>query len=369
MPTEASGVRKTPLNNVIRRSGGRCVEFAGWEMPVQFQSVIEEHLAVRTRAGLFDVSHMGEIGVEGPEALAFLEHVTPNSVSRLEEGQVQYSAILTPRATFVDDILVYRRGRDRFLICVNASNVEKDFRYLQENASGRRARVENLSDSYAQLALQGPRAAAILGRIADQAVAGVPWYHFIEGSIGGAPAILSRTGYTGEDGFEIYLAPKDAEKAWLSLMEAGKEDGLVPCGLGARDTLRLEARLMLYGNDIDDTVTPLEAGIGFIVKLEKGKFLGSEILREQKERGVTRKLAGFEMTGRGIARHGYPLRVGGREVGKVTSGSYAPFLKKNVGLGYVPAGSAAVGQEVEVVIRDSAVPGRIVRTPFYKRQA
>jgi len=369
LPTEASGVRKTPLTDLIRRSGARCVDFAGWDMPVQFRSVIEEHMAVRTRAGLFDVSHMGEIEVAGEDALAFLEHVTPNHVSRLEEGQVQYSALLTPRATFVDDILVYRRGRDRFLLCVNASNTEKDFRYLRESAAGRRLRVENLSSSYAQIALQGPRAAAILGRVADQSVDGIPWYHFSEGSLGGAPAILSRTGYTGEDGFEIYLAPEDAEKAWVSLMEAGKEDGITPCGLAARDTLRLEARLMLYGNDIDDTVTPLEAGIAFIVKLEKGKFLGSEILREQKERGVARKLAGFEMTGRGIARHGHPLRVGGREVGKVTSGSYAPFLKKNIALGYVPSGSAVVGQEIEVVIRDNAVPGRIVQTPFYKRQA
>ncbi len=368
MPTDASGLRKTPLNDVIHRTGARCVEFAGWDMPVQFTSVIEEHLAVRTRAGLFDVSHMGESQVEGPDALAFLDHVTPNWVSRMEEGQVQYSAILTPRATFVDDVLVYRRGRDRFLICVNASNAEKDYRYLRESAAGRRVRVEDRSASYAQLALQGPRSAGILARVADQAVAGIPWYHFIEGSLRKAPALISRTGYTGEDGFEIYLAPADAEKAWLALMEAGQEDGLVPCGLGARDTLRLESRLMLYGNDIDDTVTPLEAGLAFIVKLEKGEFLGSEILRAQKERGVTRRLAGFEMTGRGIARHGYPMRIGGRDSGPVTSGSYAPFLRKNIGLGYVPAG-AAVGDGIEVIIRESAVPGRIVKTPFYKRQA
>jgi aminomethyltransferase len=367
--TDASGALKTPLNDVIRRSGARCVEFAGWDMPVQFSSVIEEHLAVRNRAGLFDVSHMGEIEVAGEEALPFLEHVTPNDVSRLEEGQVEYSAILTPRATFVDDVLVYRRGRDRFLVCVNASNTEKDFRYLRESAAGRRVRVENVSASYAQLALQGPLSAGVLAQVADQKVDGIPSYHFIEGSLGGSPALLSRTGYTGEDGFEIYLAPKDAEKAWLALMEAGKKDGLVPCGLGARDTLRLEARLMLYGNDIDDTVTPLEAGLNFIVKLEKGEFLGSEILRAQKEQGPARKLVGFEMTGRGIARPGYPLRAGGREVGKVTSGSYAPFLKKNIALGYVPAELSRVGQEIEVIIRDSAVPGQVVKTPFYKRHA
>jgi aminomethyltransferase len=367
--TEASGLLKTPLNDVIHRSGARCVDFAGWDMPVQFQSVIEEHLAVRTRAGLFDVSHMGEIEVTGEEALPFLQHVTPNDVSRLEAGHAQYSALLTSRATFVDDILVYRLGRNRFLLCVNASNAGKDFDHIQRQAAGRNVRVENVSARYAQLALQGPRAVSILGRVSDQPVAGIPSYHFIEGTLGGARALVSRTGYTGEDGFEIYLAPPDAEKVWLSLLEAGKEDGILPCGLGARDTLRLEARLPLYGNDIDDTVTPLEAGLSFIVKLEKGDFLGADVLRAQRQNGVTRKLVGFEMTGRGIARHGYPLLMEGQEVGKVTSGSHAPFLKKSIGMGYVPADSARIGREIEVVIRDTAVPGRIVKTPFYKRQA
>ena len=251
---------------------------------------------------------------------------------------------------------------------MNASNTGKDFDHLQRQASGRKVRVENVSDRYAQLALQGPRAVSILERVSDQPVAGTRSYHFIEGTLGGARALLSRTGYTGEDGFEIYLAPRDAEKVWLSLLEAGREDGILPCGLGARDTLRLEARLPLYGNDIDDTVTPLEAGLSFIVKLEKGDFLGAEVLRSQQQNGVTRKLVGFEMTGRGIARHGYPLRMEGREVGKVTSGSHAPFLKKSIGLGYVPADSAGIGREIEVVIRETAVPGRIVKTPFYKRQ-
>ena len=366
MQQEAPGLRTTPLIDVIRKAGAKLVDFAGWEMPVQFRSVLEEHLAVRSRAGLFDVSHMGEIRVEGRDALGLLQKLTPNDVAKLVPGQAQYTALLTPQATFVDDILVYRRDEQRFLLCVNASNVEKDFRFVRENAGGA-VRVEDASSEYAQLALQGPRAADILGRIADQEVRSIPSYHFIEGSVLGSPAILSRTGYTGEDGFEIYLAPESAEKIWLALLEEGREDGLIPCGLGARDTLRLEARMPLYGNDIDETVTPLEAGLGFMVHLDKGDFLGAVILRRQKERGVEKKLMGFELTDRGIPRHGYPLRAGGREVGSVTSGTFSPSLKKSIGLGYFPAASARIGETIEVVIRGNAVSGQIVKTPFYKR--
>ena len=366
MQQEAPGLRNTPLNEVIRQAGAKLVDFAGWEMPVQFRSVLEEHQAVRTRAGLFDVSHMGEIRVEGQGSLALLQRLTPNDVGKLVPGQAQYTALLTPQATFVDDILVYRRDEQRFLLCVNASNVEKDFRYVRENAAGQ-VRVEDASSEYAQLALQGPRAAAILGRVADQSVEAVPGYHFIEGSVRGAPALLSRTGYTGEDGFEIYLAPGQAAQVWLDLLQAGREDGLIPCGLGARDTLRLEARMPLYGNDIDETVTPLEAGLGFMVHLDKGDFLGSAILRRQKERGVEKKLMGFELTDRGIPRHGYPLRAGGSEVGCVTSGTFSPSLKKSIGLGYIPSASARIGETIEVIIRGNAVSGRIVKTPFYKR--
>jgi len=363
---EAAGLRKTPLNETFRKAGARLVDFAGWEMPVQFGSVIEEHLAVRTRAGLFDVSHMGEILVDGPAAMPLLQRLTPNDVAKLSVGQAQYTALLTPRATFVDDILIYRRAEDRFLLCVNASNTTKDFRYLREHA-GEGVRVEDASAEYAQLALQGPRAAAILSRVAGPEVEEIPGYHFIEKSLRGSQAILSRTGYTGEDGFEIYLAPKEAAGLWSDLMIAGQEAGLAPCGLGARDTLRLEARMPLYGNDIDETVTPFEAGVGFMVHLEKGEFLGAEVLRRQKAEGVARKLVGFELTGRGIPRHGYPLKVRGNEVGQVTSGTFAPYLKKSIGLGYVPAEAARVGEDIEVVIRGGAVPGRIVKTPFYKR--
>ncbi len=366
MQPEAGGLRKTPLNAIIRSLGAKMVDFAGWDMPVQFRSVIDEHLAVRTRAGLFDVSHMGEILVEGAGALDFVQRLTPNDVAALSAGQAHYSALLTERGTFVDDILVYRRDAERFLLCVNASNIEKDFGHVRGQAPPG-VRVEDASGRYAQLALQGPSAAAILARVAGPEVAKIGSFHFVEGKVLGWSAILSRTGYTGEDGFEIYLEPSGAEPLYRALMDAGEADGLIPCGLGARDTLRLEARMPLYGNDIDDTTTPLEAGLGFMVHLEKEQFLGSEVLRRQKEEGVSRRLAGFELTGRGIPRHGYPLRVDGREVGPVTSGTFSPFLKKSIGLGYFPVEAARVGREIEVVIRGQGVSGKIVKTPFYKR--
>src|SRR5262245_49379821 len=302
MPSESSGVRKTPLHALIEASGARLIDFAGWEMPVQFSSVNEEHLAVRERAGLFDVSHMGEIAVRGKDSLSLLQHLTPNDVARLEVGQAQYTALLTPRATFVDDVLIYRIEDDAYLLCVNAANTEKDFRYVREDARGR-ATVEDVSAEYAQLAIQGPRAASILARVAGAAVERLPSYRFIAPTLNGAPALISRTGYTGEDGFEIYAAPSAATGIWESLMKEGRGEGLIPCGLGARDTLRLEARLPLYGNDIDETVTPLEAGLSFIVKLDKGEFLGSAILKRQREEGVPRRLVGFELTERGIPRH------------------------------------------------------------------
>ena len=368
MPSETSGLRKTPLHDLMLSSGARLVDFAGWEMPVQFTSVIEEHLAVREKAGLFDVSHMGEVAVRGKGSLTLLQRLTPNDVARLEVGQAQYTALLTPRATFVDDVLIYKRKDDAYLLCVNAANTEKDFRYLRENASAE-TQVEDVSADYGQIALQGPRAATILTRLAGTAVERLPSYRFIETTLNGSPVLISRTGYTGEDGFEIYCAPAATVGIWESLMEAGKGEGLRPCGLGARDTLRLEARLPLYGNDIDETVTPLEAGLSFIVKLEKGEFLGSAVLKRQREEGVVRRLVGFELTERGIPRHGYPLRVAGRDSGAVTSGTFAPFLKKSIGLGYVPAEHSMVGREIRVEIRGSEVPGKIVKTPFYQRRA
>jgi len=358
---------KTPLNGIVRRAGAKMVNFAGWDMPVQFRSVVEEHLAVRNHAGLFDVSHMGEILVKGKDAFDCVQYLTPNNVARLSPGQVQYSALLTPRGTFVDDILVYRRGEADFLLCVNASNIQKDYQWIQSQARGE-VEVEDASSRFAQLALQGPKAAGILAEVADPRLADLPSYHFVEGKVGGISALISRTGYTGEDGFEIYLAPEGAEQVWSDLLRVGATEGLQPAGLAARDTLRLEARLPLYGNDIDDTVTPLEAGLSFMVRLDSGDFLGAEVLREQKTAGISRKLAGFELTDRGIARHGHSVRVEGREVGEVTSGTFAPFLKRSIGLAYLPAAQFELGKELEIVIREKRVRGKVVKTPFYKRK-
>jgi aminomethyltransferase len=361
-------IKKTPLNDVHRAAGARMVEFAGWDMPVQYTGVMDEHLAVRTKAGLFDVSHMGEITIEGPRALDSVQHLTCNDASKLSPGQAQYTAFTTGKGTFVDDVIVYRRAEDRFFICVNAGNEPKDFAWVQSHVlPGATAR--NLSSEYAQIAIQGPRAVTILRGIAEADVEALKPFTFVEGAVSGVPGLIARTGYTGEDGFEIYCPAGRAAELWSSIMKAGATSGLVPCGLGARDTLRLEACLMLYGNDIDETTTVLEAGINFILKLSKGDFIGRDALVAQKERGVERKLAAFEMVERGIARHGYPAAVGGRMCGHVTSGTFAPYLRKNIGMAYLPADSAGEGAEFDVIIRGNATRARVVRAPFYKRRA
>ncbi len=359
---------KTPLNAAHRESGAKMVPFGGWDMPVEYAGLISEHMAVRTAAGLFDVSHMGEVTVEGPGALAFLQGATSNDVSKLVDGQAQYSSLPMENGAPVDDIVVLRRAADRYLIVVNASNVEKDFHWLKSRqAAG--CEVVNRSDDYALLALQGPRAQEILQGLAGTDLAALKYYHFVETTIGEWPVIISRTGYTGEDGFEIFIAPAHAEALWKRLLETGKDAGLVPAGLGARDTLRLEAKMCLYGNDMDETTTLVEAGLGWIVSLDdaKGDFPGRAVLAEQKKAGAPRKLVGFEMVGRGIARHGYPAFLRDEPVGQVTSGSYAPFLQKNIGLCYLPRESAAVGTEFQVDVRGRRVPARVVPTPFYKR--
>jgi glycine cleavage system T protein (aminomethyltransferase) len=359
-------MKKTPLNQLHREADARLVEFAGWEMPVQYAGVIEEHLAVRRQAGLFDVSHMGEIVVRGPRALEAVQHLTSNDASRLADGQAQYSALTTEKGTPVDDILVYRIAADHFFLCVNASNDDKDFAWIRDHMiEGAEAR--HASDEYAQLALQGPRSEAILSRLTGARLASIPSFSFVQDRVAGRAAMISRTGYTGEDGFEIYCAPADAPDIWTALMEKGKADGLQPVGLGARDTLRLEACLALYGNDIDDTTTLLEAGLGFIVKLEKPEFLGLEALRAQRREGLKRRLVGFEMVERGIARHGYPASLEGSIVGQVTSGSYAPFIRNNIGLVYLPIDRTRPGQEFDVMIRAKAVRARVIPIPFYKR--
>jgi aminomethyltransferase len=361
-------LRKTPLHAVHREMGAKLVPFGGWDMPVEYSGLIAEHMAVRKAAGLFDVSHMGEFEITGEGALAFLQRVTSNNVAKLVDGQAQYSALPMPSGAPVDDVIVYRRASDRFLLVVNAGNIEKDWRWLvaQEPQA---CVLTNRSDEFALLALQGPRAQEILQGLTPIELPAIRFYHFAEGVVGGHNVIVARTGYTGEDGFEIFTPPAEAEALWRRLLDAGRDRGLLPAGLGARDTLRLEARMCLYGNDMDETTSLVEAGLGWIVSLDesKGEFLGRAVLEAQKKAGPPRKLAGFEMVGRGIARHGYPVLLGGDPAGFVTSGSFAPFLQKNIGLCYLPAAQAAVGTEFDVEIRGRKVAARVVPTPFYKR--
>ena len=343
------------------------VAFAGWDMPVQYSGVIEEHLAVRTRAGLFDVSHMGEVDVVGRDALPFLQRVTCNDVSRLSAGRIQYSGLTTPEGTFVDDLLVYKRGEDDYLLVINAGNTPKDVAWLREHARGFDLRLSDVSEQWCQIALQGPRSPEILQPLVRAPLGGLKYYGFEQTDVAGAPCIVSRTGYTGEDGFEIYGPVNEAEAIWHAIMRSGAPHGLIPAGLAARDTLRLEAKMALYGNDIDDTTTVLEADLGWILKLEKGEFLGREALARQKAEGLTRLLVGFETEGRAIARHGHQALAGGRPVGTVTSGTYAPFLKKNIGLAYLPIALTSPGSRFEIDIRGRREPAVVVPTPFYKR--
>ncbi len=360
-------VKKTPLNRAHREAGGRMVSFSGWDLPVQYTGVLDEHLAVRTRAGLFDVSHMGEVDVIGRDALAFLQHVTCNDVSRLSPGRIQYSALTTPEGTFVDDLLVYQRGDDDYLLVINAGNTPKDVAWLLTQAKGYDLRLTDVSSRWCQLALQGPRSQEILQPLTPTALGAMKYYTFVKGDVSGVPCIVSRTGYTGEDGFEVYGPAEAAPTLWYAILGAGAPHGLVPAGLAARDTLRLEAKMALYGNDIDDTTTVLEADLSWILKIEKGEFLGRDALLHQKASGLTRLLVGFETEGRAIARHGHKAFSGGQCVGTVTSGSFAPFLKKNIGLVYLPIGLTTPGSRFSIDIRGREEPAVVVPTPFYTR--
>jgi len=342
------------------------VDFGGWEMPVQYSGIVEEHQAVRNAAGLFDVSHMGEIEIRGREAARLADFVTTNAVGRLALGQIQYSGLLYSHGGFVDDILVHKVGEDRFFLCVNAANQEKDFEHILE-ANRFEASVELVSGQYAQIAIQGPRAEAVLGKLTAMPLAGIRYYWFRDGEVAGAPSRIARTGYTGEDGFEIYIAPGDAAGVWTALLEAGGEFGMKPCGLGARNTLRLEAAMALYGHEIHASVTPFEAGLGWIVKMDKGEFIGRQALAAQQRAGARRRLAGFEVRGRGVARDGYEVMVDGAPAGWVTSGSPSPSLNRNIGLCYLPAGAAHPGRRIEVMIRAQAVEAEVVPAPFYRR--
>jgi aminomethyltransferase len=359
-------LKRTALNATHRASGAKMVDFCGWDMPVEYSGITREHLAVRTAAGLFDVSHMGEIEVRGPHALALLQHVTSNDVSRLQDNQAQYTALMLPNGSAIDDCLVHRFAADHYFLCVNAANTEKDYAWIVKcNSFG--AELRDVSAEYSQIALQGPRALAIVAKVADAHLGDLKYYWFRRARCAGVEGILARTGYTGEDGFEFYFPPASSAHLWNTLLDAGRAEGLIPAGLGARNTLRLEAGYALYGHELDEETTLLEANLGWIMRLEKGNFLGRDVLARQSAKGTPKRLVGFEMIDRAPARDGYPVWADGVQIGKVTSGSPAPYLKKNIGMAYVPPAVANVGREVEIEIRGRKAPARIVSLPFYKR--
>ena len=365
--------KKTPLNSRHRSSGAKMVPFGGWEMPLEYSSIAEEHMAVRTSAGLFDVSHMGEIEIAGKDALAAVQAVSANDASRLQVGQAQYSVLLTPQGTIVDDLLVSRLAATHFLLVVNAGNIQKDYAWIAGHiAAAGDAVAVDASSRYALLALQGPRALEILQPLTDIDLGAMKYYRFAHGEVASVRATVSRTGYTGEDGFEIFVPPPSADRAWQAILQTGRSAGVIPCGLGARDTLRLEAGMRLYGNDIDETTTPLEADLGWTIGWRKDDFIGAAALREQKAAGVRRKIAGFEMVDPGIARHGHDVYIGGTDaapVGKVTSGTQTPYLKKAIGMAYLPVEHATPGAQFDVDIRGRRARARVVPMPFYKRKA
>jgi glycine cleavage system T protein (aminomethyltransferase) len=343
------------------------VQFAGWEMPVQYQGIIDEHLAVRRRAGLFDVSHMGEIELRGADALEFSQRMTANDVARMSVGQAQYNLLLNERGGIIDDVIFYRLAGDAFLICVNAANTEKDFLWIQKHAGGAAVAVENVSARYCQLALQGPRAQSILSPLTSLDLRTLNSFHFVFADVAAIRCLVARTGYTGEDGFELYCDATAGARLWDALLSAGESEQLIPAGLGARDTLRLEKAYPLYGHELDDEITPLEAGLGWVTKFSKPTFLGREVLVEQKNRGLRRKLVGLELLGPGIARANYELQKQGRAIGRITSGTKSPSLGKSIALGYVSFEDSEIGNHVDVNVRGRKVAAKIVPVPFYNR--
>jgi aminomethyltransferase len=360
-------LKKTPLNARHRAHGARMVPFGGWDMPVEYSGIVHEHLTVRTKAGLFDVSHMGEIEVAGKDALAAVQMISSNDAAKLSVGQAQYSALTTPEGTFVDDLLVYRLAGDHYLLVVNAGEIEKKYKWIAERTRGMGdVAVVNSSSRYALLAVQGPAAVEIVQRLTSVDLASINYYWFAHGEVASVRSIISRTGYTGEDGFELFIPPASADRVWNAILEAGAGAGIVPVGLGARDTLRLEAGMHLSGQDIDETTTVLEADLGWIVGWKKSDFIGKAALDRQKSAGLTRKLVGFEMTAVGIARHGYTAYAPGGE-GIVTSGTQTPLLKKAIGFAYLPIGATPIGTEFEIDVRGRRVPARVVSRQFYKR--
>jgi len=362
----AEELKRTPLFEEHKKLGAKIVPFAGYEMPVQYPTgIITEHKTVRERVGLFDVSHMGEFFITGRDPLGFIQYVTTNDASKLEVGQVQYSVFCQEDGTAVDDCLVYRFA-DKYMIVVNASNRDKDREWISKFADRFGVTVDDRSDDIGLLALQGPDAPAVLRKLTRTDLDAIEYYHFAEGSVAGIDAIISRTGYTGEDGFELYIAADRTVELWRAVLSAGEEFGILPIGLGARDSLRLEMGYMLYGNDIDDQHTPLEAGLGWVTKLDKGDFIGRAALVAQKEAGLRQRLVGFVLKERAFPRHGYEVRVGGEPAGVVTSGTVAPSLDQGVGMAYVPVEAAKPGTQIEVVVRNKPTAAEVVKPPFYK---
>ncbi len=361
-------LKRTPLYEAHRRLGARMVPFGGWEMPVQYSGIMEEHRAVRTCAGLFDVSHMGEADLVGPGAIPLVQRLVTNDVGRLAVDQALYTPMCTPEGGIIDDLLVYKMSANHLMLVLNAANTPEDLAWIRAHA-GADVRVTDRTAEIALLAFQGPRAQEILQRLTPTALAGIKYYWFRqEVEVAGRATMVSRTGYTGEDGFEIYAASRDAAPLWDALLEAGRRDGVLPAGLGARDTLRLEAGLLLHGNDIDKTTTPIEAGLGWTVKLQKGEFVGADVLRRQKAEGIPRRLIGFTLEERAIARHGFAIQRDGAAVGRVTSGSFGPTVEKSIGLGYVPPEHGEPGQRIAVEIRGRQIPGVVTKLPFYARE-
>lgn len=361
-------LKRTALFDTYAEYGGKTIDFGGWELPVQFSGIKAEHEAVRTQAGLFDVSHMGEVFVSGEGALAFLQKLVTNDVSKLKDGQAQYTAMCYEDGGTVDDLLIYKRGEKDYLLVVNASNIDKDVEWMKKHAS-EDVVIEDKSNEYGLLALQGPKAQEVLQKLTDQPLDEIKFFRFKEGvHVAGHEVLVSRTGYTGEDGFELYGSPDTVVALWSAILEAGKEEGVLPAGLGARDTLRFEAGLPLYGQELSKAISPLEAGLGFVVKLNKDSdFIGKEALASQKEQGVPRKLVGIEMIDKGIPRTGYKVFVGDEEIGEVTTGTQSPTLKKNIGFALVDSSQAEAGNEVEVEIRSKRLKAVVIATPFYKR--
>jgi len=363
-------LKRTSLYEEHRLLGGRLIDFGGWELPVQYSGVMDEHEACRNAVGLFDVSHMGEVHVEGPEAENYLNYLVTNNVAKLAIGQAQYTTMCHPSGGIVDDLVIYRRGPQRFLVVVNASNTDKDFNHMKSVSGQFKVQVTNESAHYSQIAIQGRKAAAIVAQIASAALEPIKNYWFVESQVlNNIPAIIARTGYTGEDGFEIYSAWEKGPEVWRALMKAGAPYGIKPCGLGARDTLRLEMKYPLYGNELNDETNPLEAGLGWVVKLDKGNFLGKDAMIRAKEGGLSRQLVGLKLTDKGIPRHGYAIfnSDGSERIGEITSGTQSPSLKQAIGIGYVKTGHGKIGTQLLVEIRGTKFPAEVVATPFYKR--